>query len=270
MRFVKEGSAMRKLTQFVRGHPLIVAATSLFFLLAIGAFVVSGLLLRAAVRKADAAGTRPLATPKVTGKTDALQVEIWEPRPTGNGVWHVVMRNVSAKPINEYVIVAGGQWVATELSIGNRVIWPGAEEDHEFFIPPDASPDLTIRAVMFTDGTGDGDATEVAQAQHERSELKLQLGRGLVALNRVLDATDKSYADSAMALDDLESEFRALSIRPQTRPSQGIVHGPGLYHGQQDLLNELQWLRNRQIQSPNQRKYLIELRVRIGRRTSNL
>ena len=259
---------MCRLTQFVRAHPLIVAATGLFFLLAIGAFVGSGLHPQAAVRKADAARTRSQATPKVTSKTDALQVEIWEPK--SNGLWHVVMRNVSAKPINEYVIVAGGQWVATELSIGNRAIWPGAEEDHEFFIPPNASPDLTIRAVMFTDGTGDGDATEVAQAQHERSELKLQLSRGLAALNRVLDATDKSYADSAMSLDDLESEFRALSIRPQTRPSQGIIRGPGLYHGQQDLLNELQWLRNRQIQSPDQRKYLIELRERIGRRTSNL
>src|SRR5205807_8691650 len=120
------------------------------------------------------------------------------------------------------------------LSIGNRVIWPGAEEDHEFFIPPDASPDLTIRAVMFTDGTGDGDATEVAQARHERSELKLQLSRGLVALNRALDAADKRYADSATAFDDLASEFRALSIRPETRSRQGIVHGPGFYHGQQD------------------------------------
>jgi hypothetical protein len=237
---------MGKFGQLVRGHSLIVAATGLFFLPATDTVVDDGLRPQAAAWKANIATVRPQAKPKVTSKTDALQVEVWEPRPTGDGRWHAVLKNVSGRPINGYSWIAGGQWTATDLSIGDRALQPGAEEDRVVFILPDASPDLTILAAMFTDGSGNGDATEVAQAQQERSELKLQLSRGLALLNRVIDAADTRYANSATALDDLASGFGSLSIHPETRSSQGIIHGLGLSHGRQDLVNELDWLRDRQ------------------------
>jgi hypothetical protein len=188
--------------------------------------------------------------------TGALQVDALDS--TADGRIRLVLRNVSSKDINGYVIACGDRYqVTNDLSSGDRVIAPGATDKLE--LPAKKGVDtITIMAAMFTDGSVEGELGTVQFATQRRAELKAHLTRGLVLLNEALDSAD---AESPEALDRIETGFSSL-------PADAPGSNGGGHYAQENLLNELRDIRSTRKRNPNlnQRESLIELRDRIKRR----
>lgn len=86
--------------------------------------------------------------------SQALQVLAVEA--TANGHLRITFMNVSLKDVNGYVVVVGNGRIETDLSTGDRVMPPGTTDDLE--IPPrETTPHIAVLAVMFADGSIEGD-----------------------------------------------------------------------------------------------------------------
>jgi hypothetical protein len=98
-------------------------------------------------------------TPRVFRDTQSL--ELVEMEATTNGNLRVI-KNVSARGINGFVVaVPGGGELTVDTSTGDRVIAPQTTQDLE--IPAGSEvPEITIRAVMFADGSVEGNALTVS------------------------------------------------------------------------------------------------------------
>ncbi len=262
---------MSELAQLIRGRRFAIFAIGLIILAAIPVFFGRALRQQAGTPLADVQSMlfRAGRTPRlrsvntrqtaVVNKTQSLRVEAWEQ--TSDGGFHLLIRNVGSKDLNGYVVVVGnGTQITIDFSSGDRVISPGATDERDF---PESYAPLTVLAAMFADGTIEGDSSTVEETRRWRSELKLQLSRGLTILNQVIDSSD---VDSATALDNLESRFSSL---PDTRTQSSVG---GLHDGKDSLVNEVHLLRERQGRNGNvhQREKLTALRNRIKRRIASL
>jgi len=271
----KEESIMTKPAQLVRANRFLMFTTVALILIATTAFIRNTRYREGATALGNNTISRVIRTqtavpakPTITNKTQALEVLAWEPSAKYPQDFDLVIKNISTKPINEYVVMSGSGWATTDLSAGDRAIAPGFTEETYF-----VGPDVTIVAAMFTDGSGDGEPRTVEQEKRTRSELKRQLGNGLALLNRVIDSTAPGYADSAAALDDLAEGFSSLSVRPEIPSSRDIIRGIGLNFGQISLSSSLYDIRQRLARDNNtisQRQWLIELREQLKRRIASL
>lgn len=199
---------------------------------------------------------------KVFRDTHALELVRMET--TANGNLLVVFKNVSARDINGFVLaIPDGGEVTVDTSTGDRVIAPQATEDLQ--IPAGSGvPEITIRAVMFADGSVDGNEITVAQVKQRRSALKRELKRGLELLKETADSAD---ADSPAIFEKLESAVSSLEI-DSSLPS----HDTGLLEAKQDLTSAIRDVRTRQERNGyrKQRERLKELCNRIERRIASL
>jgi hypothetical protein len=211
-------------------------------------------------------GGTPKKSPNTVGMavrndTQALQVDAFDV--TADGHLRLVLKNVSSKDVNGYVISFGDRYqVTNDLSSGDRVIAPGATDKLDF-PTKDGLAGITITAAMFADGTVEGEPGIVQHLTLWRAELKSQLTRGLLLLN---DAVDSPDTQSSQVLDRIESAFSTL---PSDTP--GIRSRGGLHYAQDSLMDELRDIRSRRARNPNldQRRNLLELRERIKRRIAS-
>ena len=201
-------------------------------------------------------------TPKVFRDTQAL--ELVEMEATTNGTLRVVFKNVSARDINGFVLaLTDGGELTVDTSTGDRVIAPQATQDLE--IPAGSKvPEITIRAVMFADGSVEGNPLTVSQVKQRRGALKRELKRGLVLLR---DLADSSQADSPAIFDRLEAAVSNLQIDPSSRSQD-----TGLLEAKQDLAAAIRDVRMRQERNGHvkQRERLKELCNRVERRIASL
>lgn len=200
---------------------------------------------------------------KVINHTQALQVLPLETTPSGELLLKV--KNVSLKDVNSFVVASDGGDMTLDTSSGDRVIAPGAIEETMMPVPRDIDS-LQILAVAFTDGIIEGEPESVAELRQMRADLKMQLSRGLSAVNAILNSPE---ADRPAALDTLEKQLSSLETRSNPNSEGQVI---GLNNGKDDLINDIQSVRTR-LQAHgelNQRKLLTLMKERLERRIAAL
>jgi hypothetical protein len=227
-------------------------------LLCICISIVGGAVRSSHIRFPEKSGTA------VINKTTALEVTTLEL--TSDGHIHLVLKNVSPKNLNGYVVALDDKFrITKDISSGDRVVPQNSTDDLE--IPIQSTPTtIAILAAMFTDGSVEGDPTTVKEVRDWRLDLKGQLRRGLSALDEILESTD---VDNVAALERLEAQLSSLPLDPANAGASSVR---GLHDGKDALTNELNNLRSRQERygSFNQRVNLMRLKERIKRRIASL
>jgi len=181
-----------------------------------------------------------------------------------DGRTRLQFKNISAKDLNGFVLgLANLRQIELDTAPGDRVIAPGEVQDIEI---PGPLPTVTILAVMYADGSLEGDQITVAQLRDRRSALKAELKR---ILGLVVAETQSRDADIPGAFDRLESAMSKLpsmvadGYTPQANAQRGA---------KDDVASLLEIMRHRQERNAhlNQRELIRELKERIERRIAGL
>ena len=199
---------------------------------------------------------------QVVNKTAALTViaqEVIDERTT-----NLYFKNISDKDLNGFVLgLPNRGQLQIDMTTGDRVIRPGEVQDIEI---PGPLPTITILAVMYADGSLEGDQITVAELRHRRSALKAELKR---MLGLVVAESQSPNADIPGAFDRLES---AMAKLPSTVAEDATPQANALRVAKGDFTNLLEMMRNRQQRNAhlNQRELVRQLKERIERRIAGL
>ena len=173
-------------------------------------------------------------------------------------------KNISAKSLNGFVLgLPNLRQMEIDTTTGDRVIAPGEVQDIEI---PGPLPTISILAVMYADGSLEGDQITVAELRERRSALKAELKR---MLGLVVAEAQSSDPDIPGAFDRLESAMSELSPTAGDRETR---QANALRVAQGDFANVLKVMRYRQERNAhlNQRELIRELKERIERRIAGL
>jgi hypothetical protein len=182
-----------------------------------------------------------------------------------DGRTRLQFKNISAKDLNGFVLgLANLRQIELDTTPGDRVIVPGEVQDIE--IPGPSPSTITILAVMYADGSLEGDQITVAQLRDRRSALKAELKR---ILGLVVAEAQSRDADIPGAFDRLES---AMSKLPSTVADGHTPQANALRVAKDDVANLLEFMRHRQERNAhlNQRELIRQLQERIERRIAGL
>ena len=173
-------------------------------------------------------------------------------------------KNISTKDLNGFVLgLPNLRQIEVDTTTGDRVIVPGEVQDIEI---PGPSPTITILAVMYADGSLEGDEITVAELRDRRSALKAELKR---MLGLVVAEAQSRDADIPGAFDRLES---AMSKLPSTVADGHTPQANAQRGAKDDVASLLEVMRHRQERNAhlNQRELIRELKERIERRIAGL
>jgi hypothetical protein len=180
-----------------------------------------------------------------------------------DGSARLQFKNISAKDLNGFVLgLPNRKQIEIDTTTGDRVIAPGEVQDIEI---PGPLPTITILAVIYADGSLEGDQLTVAELRDRRSALKAELKR---MLGLVVAEAQSRDADIPGAFDRLKS---AMSKLPST-DADGTRQANALRVAKGDFANVLEVMRHRQERNAhlNQRELIRELKERIERRIAGL
>lgn len=235
---------------------------------------IFGLFLMALVLAALVTTSRayrpPQGAPRIENKTQSFQVANLELNAAGND-YLVTLQNISNKNINGYSIGTGpGSTVEVELTTAERVISPGETTQERIpishlrgsKIPDQPLNPIIIRAVLFDDGTSDGDYKAIAPMKQRRLGAKLQLQRVNAILESALSTPGKITPDN---LNNIEAQISALSTEPSA--GQPPMVQSGLKSAKEDVLSELESLKQKKS---GLQEGLQQLKLRMNRRASSL
>src|SRR6185369_12711298 len=175
-----------------------------------------------------------------------------------DGRTRLQFKNISARDLNGFVLgLANLRQIELDTTTGDRVIAPGEIQDVEISDP---------LAVMYADGSLEGDQITVAQLRDRRSALKAELKR---ILGLVVAEAQSGDADIPGAFDRLES---AMSKLPSTVAEGQTPQGNAPRGAKEDVANLLELMRHREERNAhlNQRELSRELKERIERRIAAL
>ena len=179
-----------------------------------------------------------------------------------DGRTRLQFKNISAKDLNGFVLgLPNLRQIEIDTTTGDRVIAPGEVQDIEI---PGPLPTITILAVMYADGSLEGDQITVAQLRDRRSALKAELKR---ILGLVVAEAQSRDADIAGAFDRLASAMSKLPVADGHTPQANAQRG-----AKDDVASLLEVMRHRQERNAhlNQRELIRELKERIERRIGGL
>ncbi len=182
-----------------------------------------------------------------------------------DGRTRLQFKNISAKDLNGFVLgLANLRQIELDTTTGDRVIVPGEVQDIE--IPGPSPSTITILAVMYADGSLEGDEITVAQLRDRRSALKAELKR---ILELVVAEGQSRDADTPGAFDRLES---AMSKLPATVADGHTPQANAQRGAKDDVANLVEFMRHRQERNAhlNQRELIRQLKERIERRIAGL
>src|SRR6185503_6679188 len=181
-----------------------------------------------------------------------------------DGRTRLQFKNISAKDLNGFLLgLANLRQIELDTTPGDRVIAPGEVEDIEI---PGPLPTITVLAVMYADGSLEGDQITVAQLRDRRSALKAELKR---ILGLVVAEAQSRDADIPGAFDRLESATAKLP----TASADGHTPQANAQRGaKEDIASLLEVMRHRQERNAhlNQRELIRQLKERIERRIAGL
>src|SRR5215217_2449831 len=179
-----------------------------------------------------------------------------------DGRTRLKFKNISAKDLNGFVLgLANLRQIELDTTTGDRVIVPGEVQDIEI---PEPVPTITILAVMYADGSLEGDPVTVAQLRDRRSALKAELKR---ILGLVVAEAQSRDANTPGAFDRLASAMSKLSVADGHTPQANAQRG-----AKDDVASLLEVMRHRLERNAhlNQRDLIRELKERIERRIAGL
>jgi hypothetical protein len=177
-----------------------------------------------------------------------------------DGRTRLEFKNVSTKDLTGFLLAVPNQGkVEYDTTTGDRVISPGETQD---IVIPGPVPTITILAVMYADGTLEGNETTVAELQKSRSALKVELRR---MLGLIIAEAQSRDADIPGAFDRLESAILKLPSTPGD--STNALEG-----AKGDLAALIDVMRTRQQRKPHlkQRDLIQQIKERIERRIAGL
>jgi len=202
---------------------------------------------------------RPSQVPQIQVLNNTQGLELVAHETTG-GRTRLEFKNVSAKDFTGFVLAVPNQGrVDYDTTTGDRVISPGQTQD--IVIAGQVST-ITILAVMYADGTFEGNQTTVAELQTSRSALKVELKR---MLGLIIAEAQSRDADTPGAFDRLESAI--LKLPPTHGDSANALEG-----AKGDLAALIDVMRTRQQRKPHlkQRDLIRQMKERIERRIAVL
>ena len=181
-----------------------------------------------------------------------------------DGRTRLQFKNISAKDLNGFVLgLPNLRQIEIDASTGDRVIVPGEVQD---IVIPEPLPTIRILAVMYADGSLQGDRITVAKLRDRRSALKAELKR---MLGLVVAEAQSRDADIPGAFDRLES---AMSKLPSPVADAHTPQANAQRGAKEDVASLLEFMRRRQERNAhlNQRELIRELKERIERRIAGL
>ncbi len=189
----------------------------------------------------------PQNLPQIENKTQSFQVANLELNAAGDA-YLLTLQNTSNKNINGYSIGTGpGSTVDVELTTAERIISPGETTQQRIpvshlrgsnILDQPLNP-ITIRAVLFDDGTSDGDYKAVAPMKQRRFGAKLQLQR----INGILESALATGEITPNTLARIEAQVSALTIEPSA--GQPSMVKSGLQNAKDDVRSALNELKQR-------------------------
>lgn len=205
--------------------------------------------------------------PQVINRTAGFQVESLTLK---DGDYFLSLKNTYDKSINGYTLGTGrGAKLTVELTTGEFVIAPGdvaqARIAASNIRPPqgqDTQRQITILAVLFEDGTSDGDSQAIGEVTGRRKGAKVQLKRVLTLVEAILASPE---ADDRAALNKLKARITSLSEDPEGGMPPNTKSG--LRNAKEDALMILQSLEQHGV-SPQDG--LSQLKGSIEKRISRL
>lgn len=229
------------------------------------ASLVIGIVITAALifnptKRADVSTTRASTIRQilqVQNKTASLEVVNVTEQETSCSL---TLRNISPKVINGYSIgTTNLSKVDVDLTIGDRTIAPGEEFTESYPLPgPQKPTTIKMLAVLFTDGTADGEAQVITANQERRKGTKQQLIDILPLLRKALNS---SAPDELPKLKSKVSELpeeSASNDSPQSRT--------GKSGAKQDTISRLEMMTQDGVDSRKELRDLIkDIEERISR-----
>lgn len=199
---------MRKLTTIIRAHRFVclLLIVTLFGILSGAGFAIS----RRAKRHSSQRPTHASVVPIINNKTQTIQVVEAERVTYGNiPVLRVKVNNNANKDIKVLTIECGNAEIIDNRILGDVPITAGSSTTETIPLTDEQSnaavPTITIKAVLFSDGTGDGDDATVQSLSDEWAGARDQAKH---VLNQLLDLSKTSDPD--VALSKLRSDVAAL------------------------------------------------------------
>ncbi|HXL81992.1 MAG TPA: hypothetical protein VN951_14035 [Pyrinomonadaceae bacterium] len=166
----------------------------------------------------------------------------------------LTFRNDYQQTINAFTLSGGANsGVEVDFTHNDNRIAPGATYNYRVFaasLEPSGSNEkplnLTVLDVVFEDGTGDGDATAIADIQNRRVGERIALTRIVPLLAQALDSRDSETTDGIARL----KERISLMCESLTKGQSGEVLG-GILHGKGYILGEIKQLEEMRAQGTN-------------------
>lgn len=181
----------------------------------------------------------------VPSRTYAIQVLESHLVPVGGSSLLVVkVQNVSGKKIKAITVGSGNRWITENLLLGDESLAPGAYRTISLPFSNDANGNVEgtalpydIAAVLFEDGSGDGQQRHVNILCDKYAGMRSQARRALPRLDKL---STKVTQDSAMT--DVENEARAL---PTAEQAVSQDYADGLREARSWLLTQLGEIKQR-------------------------
>lgn len=187
---------------------------------------------------------------QITNRTEALSVIKAEPGPNE---FSITLRNNSAKTITAFSISPRKGFTITEefvlAEISDVGIGPDAVFSKTYRTLNSSQPEsIEIKALIFDDGSAEGDARTVRQIVDSRLGEQIQLRRAVKELEKFLAKGSRDAAEFKRNLNNAlnSSDDDTLSILAELKPSRAITNQPlsddlreGLINGRQSVLRRL-------------------------------
>jgi len=166
----------------------------------------------------------------------------------------LTFRNDYPQAINAFTLSGGAHsGVQVDFTHNDNRIAPGATYNYRVYaasLEPSGSNEkplnLTVLDVVFEDGTGDGDATAIADIQNRRVGERIALTRIVPLLVQALNSRDSETMDGIERL----KERISLMCESLTRGESGEVLG-GILHGKGYILGDIKQVEEMRAEGRN-------------------
>ncbi|HYP28206.1 MAG TPA: hypothetical protein VE262_15935 [Blastocatellia bacterium] len=169
------------------------------------------------------------------------------------------LKNSSDKPITAFVVAFGRNKVTEEfIHDESKFVLPGNTCTKTYPLSPGTpTPEFRIRAVVFDDGTGEGNVNDVRAITETRLGQAMQYRRFLTALKEIEDASEFQLPSAWGRLKEKVSSFPDGKSEPLP-----VNVRYGLHTGKQDLTDEVQSLDLNPASSDQIRRLVKDLKAR--------
>jgi len=216
-------------------------------------FVISTVVLVCLIGISALSGNRSTtqdAPLQISNRTQAFSVIKAE---RGLNEFLITLKNNSAKTITAFSISPSKGYTITEefvlaetadFGIGSNALFSKTYPTLNSIQPES----IEIKALIFDDGTAEGDAREVRQIVDSRLGEQIQMRRAVKELEKFLAKGSRDASEFKRDLDNAlnSSDDDTLSILAELRPSRAITKQPlsddlraGLSNGRQSVLTRL-------------------------------